>query len=316
MEEDSALLSSAAAGLPLLPLELNVHVQSNQDLLISLILKSGSSGSPSQLRAGRTPNWCDANGKVLGVNVVMENLRVVLVAPRNPLNVGAVARAMSNFGALHLRVVAPYERAFREAKSAVGASALLQDAEEFQTLAEAIADCTLVVGTTAIGNREIKLPLRDLDKASPLVRKWVAASRVAILFGSEKWGLSNESMSHCHWLMHIPTRKEHYSMNLGQAVAVCLWELRRGGRTTTELGRGPQSSRREPAKVATVEMISEVMLETLHRSGYIPPRGRASAEEKLRRMLRRFALEEADAVVLLGMMRKILWKVEQGERAK
>jgi TrmH family RNA methyltransferase len=244
----------------------------------------------------------------------MENLRVVLVAPRNPLNVGAVARAMSNFGALHLRVVAPYERAFREAKSAVGASALLQNAEEFQTLAEAIGDCTLVVGTTAIGNREIKLPLRDLDKASPVIRKRMASSRVALLFGSEKWGLSNESMSHCHWLMHIPTRKEHYSMNLGQAVAVCLWEMRRGTSSSIAEPKAHTQNRRvgHPT-AATVEMISEVLLENLHRSGYIPPRGRASAEEKLRRMLRRFDLDEADAVVLLGMVRKILWKLDSGK---
>jgi TrmH family RNA methyltransferase len=251
----------------------------------------------------------------------MENLRVVLVAPRNPLNVGAVARAMSNFGVPHLRVVAPYERAFREAKSAVGAAALLQNAEEFHNLTDAIADCTLVVGTTAIGNREIKLPLRNLDDASPQIRKRMAASRVAILFGSEKWGLSNESLSHCHWLMHIPTREEHYSMNLGQAVAVCLWELARamtprqnktGKSSQVQITKVPHPGK-EAAKVATVEMITEVMLENLHRSGYIPPRGRALAEEKLRRMLRRFALKEADAVVLLGMMRKILWKLDRDD---
>src|SRR5271168_4404736 len=97
----------------------------------------------------------------------LENLRVVLVAPRNPLNIGAVARAMSNFGAMHLRVVTPYEKAWREAKSAVGAAELLQRAEEFSSLREAIADCTLVVGTTAVGNREIRQPLHPLDQARP-----------------------------------------------------------------------------------------------------------------------------------------------------
>jgi tRNA/rRNA methyltransferase len=243
------------------------------------------------------------------MKLAMDNLRVVLVGPRNPLNVGAAARAMSNFGALHLRVVAPYERACREAKSAVGASAVLHDAEEFATLREAVADCSLVVGTTAIGNREIKQPLRTLDKAGSLIRKRMADSRVAMLFGSEKWGLSNESLSFCHWLMHIPTRKEHYSMNLGQAVAVCLWEVRRGKVELATASFGVAGSQK--AKTETVEMIAEVLLEALHRSGYVPPRGKASAEEKMRRMLRRFALEEGDAVVLLGMMRKILWTVKQ-----
>ncbi len=250
----------------------------------------------------------------------MKNLRVVLVAPRNPLNIGAAARAMSNFGALHLRVVTPYEKAYREARSAVGAAAVLKSSEEFDSLAEAIADCSLVVGTTAIGNREIKQSLRDLVKAAPVIRKKMAAGNVALLFGSEKWGLSNESLSHCHWLMHIPTRKEHYSMNLGQAVAVCLWELRRENVESLEL---KVESEEEPkthtknrrvghpvaAKIETVEMITEVMLEVLRKSGYVAPRGQALAEEKLRRMLRRFELSAADAEVFLGMMRKIAWKI-------
>jgi TrmH family RNA methyltransferase len=242
----------------------------------------------------------------------MENLRVVLVAPRNPLNIGAAARAMSNFGALQLRVVTPYEKAYREARSAVGAAAVLKDAEEFDSLAEAIADCSLVVGTTAIGNREIKQPLRTLEKAAPVIRKKLAAGRVAILFGSEKWGLSNESLSHCHWLLHIPTRKAHYSMNLGQAVAVCLWELRR---ESVESLKSKVESKGDPAaaKIETVERITEVMLDVLQKSEYVNQRGQRLAEEKLRRMLRRFELNAADAEVFLGMMRKIAWKLGREE---
>src|ERR1700739_4492727 len=99
----------------------------------------------------------------------MENLRVVLVATRNPLNMGAVARAMSNFGAMHLRVVNPYEKAFREAKSAVGAGEVMRRAEECATVEEAVSDCALVVGTTAIGNREIKHPMLSLDRAGAVL---------------------------------------------------------------------------------------------------------------------------------------------------
>jgi TrmH family RNA methyltransferase len=245
----------------------------------------------------------------MGVSGSMNNLRVVLVAPRNPLNIGAAARAMSNFGALHLRVVTPYEKAYREARSAVGAAAVMKSAEEFESLAEAIADCSLVVGTTAIGNREVKQPLWTLEKAAPVIWKQMVAGNVALLFGSEKWGLSNESLSHCHWLMHIPTRREHYSMNLGQAVAVCLWELRRGEKTSIETAGAPQGSRRVSAKIETVEMISTVMLELLRKSGYVAPRGQALAEEKLRRLLRRFDLNAGDAEVFLGMLRKIAWKM-------
>jgi len=118
-------------------------------------------------------------------------LRVVLVNTRNPLNIGAAARAMSNFGFFHLRVVNPYELAFREARSAVGASPILAAAEEFPSLAEAVADCTLVIGTTAVGHRELQHPVKRLEQAAPLIRKCLATSRVALLFGSEKRGLSN-----------------------------------------------------------------------------------------------------------------------------
>jgi len=235
----------------------------------------------------------------------MENLRVVLVATRNPLNLGAVARAMSNFGAMYLRVVDPYEKAFREARSAVGASEVMRRAEEFSNVEEAVADCGLVVGTTAIGNREIKHPMRSLDRAGPALRKRLAKEPVALLFGSEKWGLSNENLSYCHWLVHIPTREEHQSMNLGQAAAVCLWELARGKRSFEEGGARPG------ALMETVERITDAMLQCLLRSGYVAARSEALAGEKLRRMLRRFSLDATDGEVLLGMMKKVEEKLRK-----
>lgn len=241
------------------------------------------------------------------MNTSMENLRVVLVATRNPLNMGAVARAMSNFGATHLRVVHPYVKAFREARSAVGAVSVLREAVECHTVEEAIADCGLVIGTTAIGNRSIKHPLRSLDTAGAMLRKRLRKERVAILFGSEKKGLSNEDLSYCHWLLHIPTRTEHQSMNLGQAAAICFYELARGSRKIEESAKG------SAARMDMVGRITDAMLECLVRSGYVAARSDRVAEEKLRRMLRRFSLGEEDAVVLLGMMRKMQKKLESAQ---
>jgi TrmH family RNA methyltransferase len=238
----------------------------------------------------------------------MENLRVVLVGTRNPLNLGAVARAMSNFGAMHLRVVQPYEKAYRSAVSAVGASAVLQNAEEFATAADAVGDCWMVVGTTAVGNREIQHPLRSLEVAGALLRRGMTKGKVALLFGSEKWGLSNESLSHCHWLVRIPTREEHRSMNLGQAAAGCLYEIARGMRVAVAKKKEGKSA---AARMETVERIGEALLPVLVRSGYTGARKRELAEEKLRRMLRRIAMTEADAEVLLGMVRKIGWWMEE-----
>ncbi len=159
----------------------------------------------------------------------LNNLVVVLVRPRNPLNIGAAARAMSNFGCRRLRLVNPYGLAFREARSAVGAAEVLQDADEFEAVANAVADCSLVVGTTAVRDRALQhSPLIMNEQSSALIHSALGKGRAAILFGSEKIGLTNEDFSHCHWLMTVPTHQQNISMNLGQSVAVCLYELARG----------------------------------------------------------------------------------------
>ena len=157
----------------------------------------------------------------------LEQLALVLVRTRNPLNIGAVARAMQNFGVCDLRLVAPFEASFREARSAVGAGAVLGEAREFASVAEAVADCRLVVGTTAARRRELQQTLLGLEQAAEPVHAALAQGRVALLFGSEKHGLRREDLEHCHWLVRITTEDAQPSMNLGQAVAVCLWELAR-----------------------------------------------------------------------------------------
>jgi tRNA/rRNA methyltransferase len=250
-------------------------------------------------------------GGKAGVNELIENLRVVLVATRNPLNMGAAARAMSNFGALHLRVVKPYEKAYRESVAAVGASAVMKSAEEFATVPEAVADCSLVVGTTAVGNRDVRQPLLGLHEAAHLIRQRMQNSRVALLLGSEKRGLSNDDMSYCHWLLQIPTREEHRSMNLGQAAAVCLYELAKSETGDSKLENTTPGGAEEKhfARMETVERITEAWLEALQLSGYIGARASSTSEEKLRRMLRRFNWEESDAEVVLGMMKKIAAKL-------
>ena len=255
--------------------------------------------------------WFAYNGRTLDKAVQLENLRVVLVRTRNPLNIGAAARAMSNFGAFHLRLVTPYEKAFREAVSAVGAAQLLARAEEFDSLAEATRDCSLVVGTTAVGHRELQHEMYSLEDAAKRIRKRLADGRVAVLFGSEKTGLSNEELSHCHWLLRIPTREEHRSMNLAQAVAIVIYEISRG--VSTFKAKNKLSS--AAADMESVNRIAAVLLDVLQASGYIHRRSAGSAEEKLRRMLRRFELSTADAEVLLGMLRKILWKVTKSGKS-
>jgi tRNA/rRNA methyltransferase len=242
----------------------------------------------------------------LSVSAEFDRLCVVLVAARNPLNIGAAARAMNNFGFLRLRVVNPYEAAFREARSAVGASTLLTNAEEHKTVAEAVADCALVVGTTAMRHRQLQHPLRRLEYGARLIRKQLASSRVALLFGSEKRGLSNHDLSHCHWLMRIPAREEHSSMNLGQAVAVCLYELVRDAKAARP------TEKLQPATKGETERITAMLFDALRASGYVKPGTAAPTHEKLRRMVRRLRLQSGDTEVWLGMLRQIAWKLQSG----
>lgn len=220
---------------------------------------------------------------------------------------------MSNLGFSRLRVVNPYEASFREARSAVGAAQLLQNAEEYKTVADAVTDCSLVVGTTAAHNRELQQPLHLLPQAAPLIRKRLKSGRVALLFGSEKRGLSNADLSHCHWLLHIPTRKEHLSMNLGQSVAICLYELvRAGGKSKrAELQAAPDRKKAKPASAGEIERLTSLLLDALRASGYLEQRPVAAKEEKLRRMVRRLNLSDEDAEVWLGMLRQIVWKLKQ-----
>ena len=204
---------------------------------------------------------------------------------------------MSNFGAHRLRLVNAFAEGFREARSAVGASDLLEKAEEYKTVAEAVADCALVVGTTAVRNRALQQPVRHLDEpAGSAIRQQLQTGRVALLFG-------------CHWLLNIPTKEQNISMNLGQAVAVCLYELARG--TSVPLAK----QEIEPASAGQTEHITEGLLEALRISGYVKPGTDAMFEKKARRLILRFGLEAYDAKLLLGMVRQIVWKLRQTTKA-
>jgi tRNA/rRNA methyltransferase len=233
-------------------------------------------------------------------------IRVVLVSPRNPLNIGAAARAMSNFGFVDLRLVNPYDVAFKEARSAVRARYILENARVCDSLAAAVADCTLVIGTSAADHRDLHLPLYRLEAAAKLIREHANQSNAAILFGSEKFGLSNDDMSHCHWLTRIPTRQEHGSMNLGQAVAICLYELRR-----SEVEENTRFTAAPSASAEDYERLTTLLLDLLSRSGYVNERTSSSTELKIRRLVRRLPLPASDAETWLGIFRQILWKVNQ-----
>jgi TrmH family RNA methyltransferase len=239
----------------------------------------------------------------------LERVAVVLVRARNPNNIGAVARAMHDFGFRDLRVVNEYSVPFETARSAVDASAVLAEAKAFGSVAEAVSDCTLVVGTTAVGERALEHQLYELASAGGLVQGELAreGGRVALLFGSEKTGLSNQELSHCHLLLTIPMEEHegvrHPSMNLGQAVAVCLYELVRTRETWAAGGNSAGATAGE------VERFTELLGEVLEATGYTKRHPSNCDEAQIRRLVLRMGNAGEDVAVWMGVLRQVLWKM-------
>ncbi len=334
-----------------------------------------------------------------------DSLEVVLVSPRNPLNIGAAARAMANFGFERLSVVAPYAPTWREARSAVEAEELLQNAKSTERLAEAVADCTLVLATGTLTYRKPEQPVVSLPELAPRVARELArGGRVALVFGPEKHGLTREDLSYCHLLVEIPTDPGQPSMNLGQAVAVCLYELatrafppeaavareaeeariagqtsapqspetnapaeaaaasqaaekairsgakcqgttlvvpqmqekKRGAlapggqffpdspdipsfsaapsaRAEAPAGRRDSTTSSAPtAPSGQLDRLTRLVEETLRAAGVSPRTLQAANRRDLRLLLRRLALSERDALRILGVFRRILWRLRRG----
>jgi tRNA/rRNA methyltransferase len=215
---------------------------------------------------------------------------------------------MANFGLSRLKVVAPYAPHWREARSAVGAPELLQSAEESTTLSEAVAGCTLVVGTGTLTYRKPEQTVAALPGLAPLVqRELMRGGRVALVFGPEKHGLTREDLSYCHLLVEIPTDARQPSMNLGQAVAVCLYEL--ASRAFPPEERATDESPAAPS--GDLELLAGVVEETMTAAGYSPRSMQEANHHDLRLLLRRLALSKRDTRRILGLFRRILWRLNR-----
>ena len=256
-------------------------------------------------------------------------LTVVLVGARNPSNIGAAARAMQDFGFSDLRIVndyaAPFEAAQLEAaqteppKSAVGAASVMQQARRFSSLPEAIADCTLIAGTTAIGERDLHRTILTLQQASPRILNELqqpatptneaAPPRAALLFGSEKTGLTNEHLSHCSLLLTIPLfapeAARHLSMNLGQSVAVCLYELTREG---LEGAKELPILHETPATAEDRERLTQLLLDVMHATGYTRRFPANAAEPLIRQLTQQLGTTHRESMTWMGILRQILYR--------
>ena len=243
---------------------------------------------------------------------------------------------MANFGFVRLRVVAPYAPNWQEARSAVGAGELIGAATVAATLGEAVAKCTLVAGTGTLVYRKPEQKVVRLPELAPLVRREMElGGRVGLVFGPEKHGLTREDLSFCHVLVEIPTDARQPSMNLGQAVAVCLYELGARGfageegtplkiedvpllpqKTTAR--KGHRASAGDLAEVSgrsaasgKLELLASVVERTMVAADYSPVGMREANRHDLRLLLRRLGPTERDLRRILGLFRRILWRLER-----
>lgn len=225
------------------------------------------------------------------------NVRFVLVRPQNALNVGAVARAMANFGFDDLVVVAPTAWSWRESRSAVYESRVKDRLVE--TLDEALGGCDLVLGTASAHNRVVTQTLVAL----PALRGWLSKrkpARLAVLFGSERTGLSNDDLSRCGALLRIPTDAAAPSMNLGQAVAVIAYALAQSGLEASVAEpklRAPEAAQLNALVETALAAMAKVKL-----NAHLSEKERA---RKLRAGFRRWRLSGADAAWLAGLFRRL-----------
>lgn len=241
-------------------------------------------------------------------------VEIVLVRPRNPLNIGAAARAMANFGFTHLTVVAPYEPRWREARSAVDSHQILREARCTATIAEAVAQASLVLGTGSLTYRKPEQSVLQLPTLAPLVHTELAsAGHIALLFGPENHGLTREDLSWCHHLIEIPTSPLQPSMNLGQAVAVTLYEFALHiftapfslPSTPAEPTAPPPTERKQAS--ADLDILAQLIERTMEAAHYSPAGMQEANRHDLRLSLRRMVMTRHDLRRALGLFRRILY---------
>jgi tRNA/rRNA methyltransferase len=236
----------------------------------------------------------------------LDNIRIVLVRPRGSGNVGSVARAMKNTGVRQLALVGKARTgSFWARAMAVHGRDILSNAVPYETLREAVADCALVVGTTC------RQGLYRAHSRSPreLAGEMIAAAgigKVALIFGPEDHGLSNEDLKHCQLLINIPADPEYQSLNVAQAAMICLYEIYLAS-------RGEPTKESLPlARAEDVERLYDRMRSSLLKIGYLDSQNPEHMLFAFRRILGRTRLEERDVRILTGLFRQIEWYAERG----
>ena len=229
----------------------------------------------------------------------LQGVRIVLVEPTHPGNIGAAARAMKAMGLEHLRLVAPARFPGAEATArAAGADDVLHAARVVGSVDEAVADCGLVLGTTA-RVRRIEWPVIDPREAARRAVGKAVRAPVAVLFGRESAGLTNAELDRCHALIRIPAAAHFSSLNVAAAVQIVAYELR------TEAGGIGVAAAPAHSPAATAEELEGFyrhLEETLVRIGYLDPAAPKLLMRRLRRLFSRAEPDRAEINILRGIL--------------
>ncbi|MBW4555996.1 MAG: RNA methyltransferase [Trichormus sp. ATA11-4-KO1] len=236
----------------------------------------------------------------------LAGLKIVLVEPAGPINLGSIARVMKNFGLHHLVLVNPQcdPLSAEAVKMAVHAKEVLESAVLVTTLPEALQGCVRAIATTA-RVRDWETPLENPRTALP----WLLEdpdTPAALIFGREDRGLSNEELNYAQRFVRIPTHQSYSSLNLATAVAICCYELAQ----YTAPPITPAPSQTELAPLDLVETYYEQLESLLLDIGYLYPHTAASRMEKFRQLYNRAHLQTKEVAMLRGILRQIEWALK------
>jgi tRNA/rRNA methyltransferase len=237
---------------------------------------------------------------------MLDNLRIVMVRPHGSGNIGSVARAMKNVGAKELAIVGRARtQSFWARAMAVHGRDILGATKSYETIRDAIADCTLVVGTTCRAGL-YRSHSQSPREVAPAIVGAARKDKVALLFGPEDHGLSNKDLSHCQQLITIPTHPEYQSLNVAQAVVICLYEIYLASLAPA------QNDGIERAKAEDIERLFDIMRNSLLKIGFLDSENPEHMLLAFRRIFGRNGLEAKDVRILTGMFRQIEWYANQG----
>lgn len=238
---------------------------------------------------------------------VLDDIRIVLVGPLYGGNIGSVCRAMANMGLSDLAIADARPVDMNEARMmACHATEILESRTEYPTMADAVADCGLVMGATArlgLYRQHAKTPR---EWAPHALKTAAGGSRVAMVFGREDNGLSNEELALCTQIIQIPTTREHSSINLAQAVMICAYELF----TAADVYEAPEEKSPEASSQLREKMF-EIWRSMLLETGFMKDDKAEHMMLGLRRILSRGRLTEDDVKIMMGIARQALWAAQR-----